>query len=72
MRKLVINGWEIITIMVSKMSENKKDISNKYPDVDIKQYNELFSNKYYRRKALEIALDTRKFEIDLYWKSVFP
>lgn len=50
------------------MSKDKKEKWDEYPDVDIKQYNELFSNKYYRRKALEIALDTRKFEIDLYWK----
>lgn len=31
-------------------------------------YQRLFSNKTIRERAIEQALDTRKFEIDLYWK----
>jgi len=31
-------------------------------------YKKLFSHKTIRERAIEQALDTRKFEIDLYWK----
>ena len=33
------------------------------------EYNENFKgNRFLQRKSLEMALDTRKFEIELYWK----
>ena len=44
------------------MNERLKVIKNKT------QYDEIFDTKEKREEALKIALDIRKFEIDLYWK----
>lgn len=42
--------------------------TKKKPVIEEEYYHNLFSNDENRQKALEIALDTRKFEIDMYWK----
>jgi hypothetical protein len=44
------------------MSEKLKEIKNK------SQYDAIFDTPEKREEALKIALDIRKFEIDLYWK----
>lgn len=36
--------------------------------ISLTEYNEYFGDKGMREKALNVALETRKFEIELYWK----
>uniref|UniRef100_A0A2A4Z958 Uncharacterized protein n=1 Tax=OCS116 cluster bacterium TaxID=2030921 RepID=A0A2A4Z958_9PROT len=46
------------------MTENKTSTKKISPE----EYEELFKSNKLRERALEQALDTRKFEIELYWK----